>query len=53
MSIFTGLTKEFKVGMLTAVSLTILILGYNFILGKDNRLQSREYFFIFAIICNL
>jgi hypothetical protein len=30
MSIFTGLTKEFKVGMLTAVSLTILILGYNF-----------------------
>ena len=35
MSLFTGLTKEFKVGMLAVVSLTILILGYNFMLGKD------------------
>lgn len=47
MSIFTGLTKEFKVGMLTAVSLTILILGYNFMLGKDNPLQRGREFVVY------
>jgi len=47
MSLFTGLTKEFKVGMLTAVSLTILILGYNFMLGKDNPLQRGREFVVY------
>jgi phospholipid/cholesterol/gamma-HCH transport system substrate-binding protein len=47
MSIFTGLTKEFKVGMLTAVSLTILIMGYNFMLGKDNPLQRGREFVVY------
>ncbi len=48
MSIFTGLTKEFKVGLLTAVSLTILILGYNFMLGKDNPLQRGREFIVYC-----
>ena len=47
MSLFTGLTKEFKVGMLAVVSLTILILGYNFMLGKDNPLQRGREFYVF------
>ncbi len=36
MSIFRGLSKEFQVGALTSVAITILILGYNFMRGKDN-----------------
>lgn len=47
MSLFTGLTKEFKVGMLAVTSLSILILGYNFMLGKDNPLQRGREFYVF------
>ena len=47
MSLFQGLTKEFKVGMLAVTSLTILILGYNFMLGKDNPLQRGREFYVF------
>ncbi len=47
MSIFQGLTKEFKVGTLAVVSLTILILGYNFMLGKDNPLQRGREFYVY------
>lgn len=47
MSLFSGLTKEFKVGMLTVVSLSILILGYNFMLGKDNPFTRGRKFFVF------
>lgn len=36
MSIFKGLSKEFQVGALTAVAITVLILGFNFMRGKDN-----------------
>ncbi len=36
MSIFRGLSKEFQVGALTSVAITTLILGYNFMRGKDN-----------------
>ncbi len=36
MSVFRGLSKEFQVGALTSVAITILILGYNFMRGKDN-----------------
>ena len=44
MALLSGVSKEFKVGVLTVVSLTILILGYNFMLGKDNPFQrGREF----------
>lgn len=36
MFIFRGLSKEFQVGALTSVAITVLILGYNFMRGKDN-----------------
>lgn len=37
-------SKETKVGSLTAIAITILILGYNFMVGKDNPFSgSRNY----------
>lgn len=33
---FKGLTNEFKVGLLAIVSICILLLGYNFMMGRDN-----------------
>ncbi|MFZ9755409.1 MAG: MlaD family protein, partial [Bacteroidia bacterium] len=40
----SGLSKEFKVGALAIVSLTLLILGYNYMMGKDNPFQrGREF----------
>ena len=44
MSVFKDLSKEFKVGALTTLAITILILGYNFMRGKDNPFtRGREY----------
>ncbi len=40
MSILKGLSKEFQVGALTAVAITVLILGFNFMRGKDNPFKS-------------
>lgn len=40
MSVFKGLSKEFQVGALTSIAITILILGYNFMRGKDNPFKS-------------
>lgn len=44
---FKGLSKEFKVGALTLVSLTVLILGYNYMVGKDNPFQRGREFYVF------
>jgi phospholipid/cholesterol/gamma-HCH transport system substrate-binding protein len=38
------ISKETKVGILTAVSITILALGYNFMKGQDVFTSSNEYF---------
>jgi len=35
-TVFKGLTNEFKVGVLAIVSICILLLGYNFMMGRDN-----------------
>lgn len=42
-----GVSKETKVGSLTAISITILILGYNYMVGKDNPLTSAREFLVF------
>jgi len=47
MSLFKGLSKEFQVGSLTAISITILILGYNFMRGKDNPFKSGKDLIVF------
>lgn len=35
-TVFKGLSNEFKVGVLAIVSICILLLGYNFMMGRDN-----------------
>ena len=47
MSLFKGLSKEFQVGSLTAIAITILILGYNFMRGKDNPFKSGKDLIVF------
>ncbi len=47
MSVFKDLSKEFKVGALTTVAITILILGYNFMRGKDNPFTRGQEFVVF------
>jgi phospholipid/cholesterol/gamma-HCH transport system substrate-binding protein len=47
MSLFKGLSKEFQVGSLTAIAITILILGYNFMRGKDNPFKSGKDLTVF------
>ena len=45
MALFKNLSKEFQVGALTSIAITILILGYNFMKGKDNPfLKGNEYY---------
>lgn len=45
MALFKNLSKEFQVGALTSIAITILILGYNFMRGKDNPfLKGNEYY---------
>ena len=39
-----NVSNETKVGALTAVAITILILGYNFMVGKDNPFSSSRVF---------
>jgi len=41
---FTGLSKEFKVGAMAVVALTLLILSYNYMMGKDNPFQKGREF---------
>lgn len=45
---FKGVSKETKVGSLAAIAITVLILGYNYMVGKDNPLgTSREFFVLY------
>jgi len=47
MSVFKDLSKEFKVGALTTLAITILILGYNFMRGKDNPFTRGQEYIVF------
>ncbi len=43
-----GLSNEFKVGLMTVISLFILFMGYNFMMGKDNIFnRGREFAVIY------
>jgi phospholipid/cholesterol/gamma-HCH transport system substrate-binding protein len=44
--LFKGISKETKVGTLAAVSITVLILGYNYMVGKDNPLGGARDFVV-------
>ncbi|MBL7812814.1 MAG: MCE family protein [Bacteroidetes bacterium] len=45
---FKGVSKETKVGSLTALAITVLILGYNYMVGKDNPFKgSRNFYVVF------
>lgn len=41
-----GVSKETKVGAVTALAITVLILGYNYMVGKDNPFDSSRQFFV-------
>jgi phospholipid/cholesterol/gamma-HCH transport system substrate-binding protein len=43
---FKGVSKETKVGALAAIAITVLILGYNYMVGKDNPLSTSRQFFV-------
>lgn len=43
---FKGVSKETKVGSLTAIAITVLILGYNFMIGKDNPFKGSRNFYV-------
>jgi phospholipid/cholesterol/gamma-HCH transport system substrate-binding protein len=45
-ALFKGISKETKVGTLAAVSITVLILGYNYMVGKDNPLGGARDFVV-------
>lgn len=44
---FKGVSKETKVGSLTALAITVLILGYNYMVGKDNPFKGSREFYVF------
>lgn len=43
---FKGVSKETKVGSLAAVAITVLILGYNYMVGRDNPIGGAREFVI-------
>lgn len=43
---FKGISKETKVGALTAVAITLLVLGYNYMIGRDNPFKSSRDFIV-------
>jgi phospholipid/cholesterol/gamma-HCH transport system substrate-binding protein len=45
--VFKGVSKETKVGSLTALAITVLILGYNYMVGKDNPFKGSREFYVF------
>lgn len=45
--VFKGLSNEFKVGVLAIVSICILLLGYNFMMGRDNLFDRGRRFMVF------
>lgn len=46
MALFTGVSKETKVGTLSAVAITVMILGYNYMAGRDNPLGGAREFVV-------
>lgn len=46
MALFTGVSKETKVGTLAAVAITVMILGYNYMVGRDNPLGGAREFVV-------
>ena len=46
MSLFSGISKETKVGTLAAVAITVMILGYNYMVGRDNPLGGARDFVV-------
>ncbi|MEK0421106.1 MAG: hypothetical protein RLZZ161_957 [Bacteroidota bacterium] len=46
MSLFSGVSKETKVGALAAVAITVMILGYNYMVGRDNPLGGAREFVV-------
>jgi len=44
--VFKGISKETKVGSLTALAITVLILGYNYMVGKDNPFSGSRKFYV-------
>lgn len=45
---FKGISKESKVGSLTAIAITALILGYNYMIGRDNPFSgSRDFYVVY------
>lgn len=43
---FKGVSKEIKVGSLAAIAITVLILGYNYMVGRDNPLGTAREFYV-------
>lgn len=43
---FKGVSKETKVGALTAVAITLLVLGYNYMIGRDNPFKGSRDFIV-------
>lgn len=43
---FKGVSKETKVGALTALAITVLVLGYNYMIGKDNPFKGSRDFIV-------
>lgn len=41
-----GVSKETKVGSVTALAITVLILGYNYMVGKDNPFDGSRSFYV-------
>lgn len=46
MALFTGVSKETKVGTLAAVAITVMILGYNYMVGRDNPIGGAREFVV-------
>lgn len=44
---FKNISNETKVGSLTAIAIAVLILGYNFMVGKDNPLSRSRKFVVY------
>ena len=46
---FSKISNEFKVGVLTVIAVTLLIIGYNFMMGRDNLLsRGRQYHVMYS-----
>jgi phospholipid/cholesterol/gamma-HCH transport system substrate-binding protein len=46
-TVIKGVSKETKVGSLTALAITVLILGYNYMVGRDNPFKGSRDFYVY------